>query len=258
MKFINSERRPTRSIILNAACVCLLALIFASVACTRQNVISQVNSAVSQGGEMTIEEKNTPVNYVALGDSTGVGVGAKEGGYVARLFTRIKRERPASRLTNLCVSGATTGDVLRGQVERAVAAQPTLITLAIGINDLSRNVPVETFASNYEEIIKRLRARSNAPIIISNLPDVSLAPVVPAFMRAEAHRRITLFNERIEEIAKRHNLLIVDAYHTTHELIPSHPEFFSPDGFHPSDAGYEYWAKTMWPTVKSAMNYSGQ
>lgn len=194
------------------------------------------------------------VIYVALGDSTGVGVGAEHGGYVGRVFERIKHERPGSRLTNLCVSGATTEDVLRDQTGPAISSSTTLVTLGIGINDAGRGVSVERFARNYEEIIKRVRARTNAPIVITNLPDVSLAPVVPLFMRDEARRRIELYNERITDIATRYGLRVVDAFSTTHEVIPTHPEFFSADGFHPSDIGYEYWAKTMWPTVKEAIS----
>jgi hypothetical protein len=39
----------------------------------------------------------TPVVYVAFGDSTGVGVGARRGGgYVARVFERIERVRAGS------------------------------------------------------------------------------------------------------------------------------------------------------------------
>ena len=60
-----------------------------------------------------------PIVYVALGDSTGSGVGAREGGYVIRLFKRIEERRAGSKLTNLCVSGATTEDVLRGQLKQA-------------------------------------------------------------------------------------------------------------------------------------------
>jgi lysophospholipase L1-like esterase len=73
-------------------------------------------------------------------------------------------------------------------------------------------------------------------------------------MRYQARRRIELYNERIREIAARYGLRVVDAFTTTHEVIPTHPEFFSSDGFHPSDIGYEYWAKTMWPTVKEAIS----
>ncbi|HEX8143355.1 MAG TPA: SGNH/GDSL hydrolase family protein [Pyrinomonadaceae bacterium] len=229
--------------------VLVMTLLMMTAGCAASSTTGQKeNESV-----MTKDKVGGPVVYVALGDSTGVGVGARDGGYVARLFARIKHERPDSRLTNLCVSGATTEDVLREQVGAALSSSTTLVTLGIGINDAGRGVAVERFARNYEEIIKRVRARTGAPIVLTNLPDVSLAPVVPVFMRHEARRRIELYNQRIDEIAKKHGLLVVDAYTTTHEVIPSHPEFFSSDGFHPSDIGYEYWAKTMWPTVKTAI-----
>lgn len=233
----------------------LSALLFAALLMTTGAACGTRATDTRNGDrtEMTKVEKGGPVNYLALGDSTGVGVGAREGGYVARLFERIKEVRPGSRLTNMCISGATTEDVLNEQLGTTLTAQTTLVTLGIGINDVGRGVSVERFARNYEEIIKRVRAKTNAPIVLTNLPDVSLAPVVPVSLRSELAGRITLFNERIEEIGKRYGLLVVDAYRATHELIPQHPEFFSSDGFHPSDTGYEFWAKLMWPTIKTAI-----
>jgi lysophospholipase L1-like esterase len=191
---------------------------------------------------------------VALGDSTGVGVGAREGGgYPARLLERIERVRPGSRLVNLCVSGATTSDLLRAQVGRVREARPTLVTLSIGINDVSRQVSAEQFARNYEEIVTRLRAQTDAPVVVSNLPDISHAPAVPVFLRAEARRRIELFNGLVKETAARHGLALVDTYAKSGAVIPTHPEFFSADGFHPSAEGYEFWAFEMWPAVKAAI-----
>src|SRR5829696_142453 len=92
----------------------------------------------SGGAERTSDKPmiTGPIVYVALGDSTGAGVGAREGGYVKRLFDRIVERRPESKLSNLCVSGATTADVVRGQLERAVAMNPDLVTVGIGINDI--------------------------------------------------------------------------------------------------------------------------
>jgi len=203
---------------------------------------------------MATPDESAPVIYTALGDSTGVGVGSREGeGYVARLFERIKRERPASRLTNLCVSGATTDDVLRGQLQPAINSRPTLVTLGIGINDIGHGQTLERFARNYEEIIKRLKGETSARVVVTNIPDISYAPVVPEYAREETRRRVQAFNLKIEAITKQYDLLVVDIYSETHKVVPTHPEFFSEDGFHPSDAGYEYWAKTMWPQVKAAM-----
>ena len=196
----------------------------------------------------------TPVAYVAFGDSTGVGIGARRGGgYVARLFERIERVRAGSSVRNFCVSGAETADVLRGQLTRLDATRPTLITLGIGINDISHGIAPEQFARNYEEIVTRLKSKTDAPIVVTNIPDISTAPRVPVFLHDQVQARIRVFNEHIGEIAKRHELLLVDTYDMSREVIPAHPEFFSPDGFHPSDEGYEYWAKMMWPTVKEAI-----
>src|ERR1051326_4040949 len=138
--------------LLHGGCLLALLLLFLiySAACAHPNSTQQENKA-----NMTREEQTAPVVYTALGDSTGVGVGAKQGGgYVARIFERIKRERPQSRLNNLCVSGATTEDVLRGQLEPAINSHPTLVTLGIGINDIGHGLTLETFARNYEEIVK--------------------------------------------------------------------------------------------------------
>ena len=190
-----------------------------------------------------------PILYVALGDSTGAGVGAREGGYVLRLFNRLVERRPGSKLTNLCVSGATTEDLIRGQLERSVALNPDLVTVGIGINDIGHGLTLDQFSRNYEEILKTLREKTHAEILVTNIPDISSAPRIPGPMRGEYQRQIVQFSQRLEEIAKRHGVTVFDIYTITRDELPSHPEYFSADGFHPSDRGYELWATQMWPTV---------
>ena len=191
-----------------------------------------------------------PINYLALGDSTGVGVGARNGGYVARLFKRIVAARPDSKLTNLCVSGATTDDVLRDQLEQGLATKPNLITLGIGINDIGHGVSIEDFAKSFETLVSRLKNEAHARIVVSNLPDISSAPRVPEFARGQYQQMIAAFNQRLGAIAARYDVTVFDVQKITHEQLPAHPEFFSTDGFHPSDAGYELWADEMWPVMK--------
>ena len=194
-----------------------------------------------------------PIVYVALGDSTGAGVGAVNGRYVARLHKRILGERPSSQLANLCVSGATTADVLSGQLNNAVAKNPQLVTLGIGINDINHSVPVEEFAENYDRILTTLQQKTKARVVVSNIPDVSTARVVPAYLRGKYHQQIVTFNQRLEEIAKRHGVTIFDIFSITTRELAAHPEYFSPDGFHPSDAGYEMWAVQMWPSIEQVL-----
>src|SRR5689334_9353659 len=213
------------------------------------SVLAMLFTGCSRQGRAEQPMKTGAIVYVALGDSTGAGVGAREGGYVARLFKRIEERRPGSTLSNLCVSGATTEDLVRNQLERGVALNPDLVTVGIGINDIGHGLTLEQFSKNYEEILSTLKDKTHAQIVVANIPDVSSAPRIPSSMKSEYQRQIDQFNQRLEEIANRHGVAVFDVYSITKTELPSHPEYFSNDGFHPSDEGYELWATHMWPTV---------
>ena len=222
------------------ALMCVVGIVaILMLACGREDVLSEGGSKMKSG----------PIVYVALGDSTGSGVGATNGGYVARLFRRLSEARPGSELLNLCVSGATTEDVLRGQLQPGVDRSPHLVTVGIGTNDIGHGFTIEQFAKNYDEILSTLKEKTQAEIVVTNIPDISSAPRIPSSMRSEYQRQIERFNERLEEIARRHGVTIFDIFSITRRELPSHPEYFSSDGFHPSDEGYELWAEEMWPTL---------
>lgn len=220
-------------------------------------VICLAVSACARPGGNPRSAPDAPVTYVALGDSTGIGLGARDGhGYVERLSARIQQARPGSRLVNLSAAGATTADVLSNQLSLYYdAAPPTLITLSVGANDLMGGIDERQFALDYEKLVSRLR-ELRTPVVLTNLPDISLAPGLPQFMREQLRDRVARFNNRIEEIARRHQLPLVDLYGMSRDLIPSHPEFFSSDGIHPSDEGYKFWADKMWPTVDEALRFT--
>jgi lysophospholipase L1-like esterase len=134
-------------------------------------------------------------------------------------------------------------------LERGVALNPDLVTVGIGINDIGHGLTLDQFSKNYEEILKTLREKTHAEIVVTNIPDISTAPRIPGPMRSGYQQQIIQFSERLEEIAKRHGATVFDVYTITKAELPSHPEYFSADGFHPSDQGYELWASQMWPTV---------
>jgi acyl-CoA thioesterase-1 len=225
-----------------SACILVAFL----VGCNREDAI--------QGTAENSKPMTTgPIVYVALGDSTGAGVGAREGGYVARVFKRIVERRPGSKLNNLCVSGATTADLVRSQLQRGVAQDPDLVTVGIGINDIGHGLTLEQFSKNYEQILSTLKEKTRAQIIVTNIPDISTAPRIPGPMRREYQQQIIEFSRRLEEIAARHGVTVFDIYTITTQELAAHPEYFSSDGFHPSDQGYEMWAQHMWPTVARAI-----
>jgi len=195
--------------------------------------------------------------YVALGDSTGIGVGDQaDGGYPERLFRRLKEAGIPAGILNLAQSGATTREVVQGQVQRAVSKQPALVTLGIGTNDLWRMVPVGTFEMNLKLIADQLQ-KCGAEVVVSNIIDLSLAPVaglLDAWLRIPVQtftRRLAELNARIDALGRRPGFTIVDLFSFSRRELAAHPEYFCPDGFHPSPAGYDRWAELMWPAVEA-------
>jgi lysophospholipase L1-like esterase len=196
------------------------------------------------------------LRYVALGDSSGVGVGARQGGYVEHLFQRLRRDRPGVGLLNLSVSGATSATVLSGQLPKATRSRPHVVTLAVGINDLWRGVEPHLYESNLDHIASNLVA-TGAPVVLANLPDMSHAPVA----RLAAHfvplellsQRIQAFNAGVARVVARQGLIGVDLYTPSLQELPGNSHYFSADGFHPSDRGYLRMTEHFWPALLQAI-----
>lgn len=196
--------------------------------------------------------------YIALGDSTGVGVGAgADGGYPERLARRLKAGGVPVGILNLAVSGATTSELVNGPLRRAVTRAPDLVTVGIGGNDAWRLVPEAAFARQIKEIADALE-KCGAQVVVCNIADLGLSPaarVAQAWVGVtptQITSRIRELNRQIDALAMRPRFAVVDLFAMSQREVPQHPEFFSPDGFHPSAAGYDHWAEVCWPAVSKA------
>jgi acyl-CoA thioesterase-1 len=124
-----------------------------------------------------------------------------------------------------------------------------LVTIASGTPDWGRGTSLEDFQDELERVARRLKP-TGASLVIVNVPDMALAPVARMVPSALYEGRIESFNQTISATARAHGMHLVDLYSASREFIPQRPDFFSRDGFHPSDAGYEQWADLMLPTVR--------
>jgi acyl-CoA thioesterase-1 len=194
-----------------------------------------------------------PLVLYALGDSTVSGVGARAGSYADRVFARLARAGRGLRLVNLAESGATAADVLRDQLPRVKLAQKALVIVGVGANDLTGSVDPELFGRHFEAILIGLRSRTAGPIVVSNLPDVSLASAVWPALRAPLAARVDVYNAVIARIAGKHGVAVYDVCTMTRQQLPAHPEYLSGDGYHPSDLGYEVWAEGLWQIVQRVL-----
>ena len=108
---------------------------------------------------------------------------------------------------------------------------------------------VRQWGSDYDELIRRLRARApNARIVALNLPNLGAAPYLSGNTTEERSvvQRIAVgLSDRVNALASQ-NVLVVDLL--CEPRVYDSSSFYS-DGFHPNDRGYAVIAELTYPRL---------
>ena len=151
--------------------------------------------------------------YVALGDSQTEGLwdGDDEAGlfgFADRLAVMLDEQTPGLRYANLAVRGNQIRDVLADQLPRALPMRPDLVTVCIGMNDVTRPAPGFGGAlACLDELYRRL-ADSGATVVTTTFPDVARILPVGRVLSARVRR----INATIRTAARRHGFGLVDLF----------------------------------------------
>jgi acyl-CoA thioesterase I len=179
--------------------------------------------------------------WVVLGDSTAQGIGAPSphGGYVGQALQEL-RERTGQpwRALNLSVSGALIRDVLTEQLPQLLAMTsrlaPGLVTCGIGANDILFSAPGKLF--------RDLRAVLGGVPEGTVMLDLPLARGFWGILGWCSVPYITRINRIIRQEAGERGLRVASV---STQFTPPWPGKFSVDSFHPSQAGYQDWARAL-------------
>jgi len=178
--------------------------------------------------------------YVALGDSQTEGLWDGDDasglrGFADRLAERLDALSPGLQYANLAVRGNQIRDVLDTQLPRAVALRADLITVCIGMNDMTR--PGRGFARALTQLdeMHRLLAASGATVVTTTFPD--LARILP--VGRVLGNRVLAINAAIRTAAQRHGFALVDLFGAPSMI---RPDTWSPDRVHGSPRGHALFA----------------
>jgi lysophospholipase L1-like esterase len=110
---------------------------------------------------------------------------------------------------------------------------------------------VQQFAADYDELLRRIRARSgSARIVALNVPNLGAAPYLASATTLERSivQSIAVgLTDRVNALRSQ-NVLVVDLMC---EARLYNAASFSSDGFHPSDAGYQLMADLAFPALSA-------
>lgn len=175
--------------------------------------------------------------YVALGDSQTEGL--NDGDDATRLRGWADRfaealaatTSPGLHYANLAVRGCRARDVRHDQLDAALALQPDLASVVVGMNDLLRHdYDADATVRDVEETFAALRA-TGCRVVTMTFPDIGRMLPVMAWLRP---REVDL-NRRLVEAAVRHDVAVLDLFPLA---MCGDPALWSHDRIHGSAEGH--------------------
>jgi lysophospholipase L1-like esterase len=169
-------------------------------------------------------------------------------GYVRMISELIVARYPAHQLqiTNTGISGNTVRDLRDRWTDDVIRFQPDWLSIKIGINDLHRclhNVPgasvtPEQFAELYDHILGRVKAETNAQIVLVDPFYISTDSAVGA-PRSAVLERLPSYIKTVDKMARKFKARQVkthEAFARILKFLP--PEKLCPEPVHPYASGH--------------------
>jgi acyl-CoA thioesterase-1 len=173
---------------------------------------------------------------VALGDSLTAGLGLESAqAYPALLQKRIDAAGLNYEVVNAGVSGDTSAGGLR-RVDWALEGDVRVLIVALGGNDALRGLPVEQLKQNLDAIAERATARKVKVILAGMEAPPNFGPAYTA-----------AFRQTYREVASKHGAVLIPFLL---DGVAGLPEMNQGDGIHPTAAGAEKLAETVWSALR--------
>jgi acyl-CoA thioesterase I len=173
---------------------------------------------------------------VALGDSLTAGLGlAPEEAYPALLQKRLDREGLAYEVVNAGVSGDTSAGGLR-RADWALDGDVKILIVALGGNDALRGLPLDQLEQNLTSIVERAQARGIQVILAGMEAPPNFGPAYTAG-----------FRQVYRDVARTHDAVLVPFLL---EGVAGLASMNQSDGIHPTAAGAEKVADTIWSALR--------
>ncbi|MFD3512986.1 SGNH/GDSL hydrolase family protein [Streptomyces sp. NPDC058657] len=192
-----------------------------------------------------MEMNATYTSLVAVGDSftEGMSDALPDGayrGWADLLAARLAARTPGFRYANLAVRGKLIGQIVDEQVGPAAAMGADLVTLVGGLNDTLRpKVDMGRVRAKLTEAVERL-APSCKQLVLMRSPGRQ-GPVFERF-----RPRVEELFEVIEELAARHDAVVVDLYGAA---ALSDQRMWHADRLHLTAEGHRRVAEAVWQSL---------
>lgn len=145
------------------------------------------------------------------------------------------------------------GDNLWGVENRILPilrGKPAVILVMIGVNDISRGIPLSLMEDKYDRIIKRIKRESpGTKIILQTIIPINEDYATADYLK-DKNQQIILFNQRIRDLGRTHQLIVIPVFEEFADKSNVLPEKYTFDGIHLNSLGYKKWQQIL---IKSGL-----
>ena len=153
---------------------------------------------------------------------------------------------PQKRVKNRGISGDTSEGVF-DRLDAVVKGKPAKIFILIGVNDISREIKVETIVLNMKQIVEKIQKESPKTKIYIQ----SILPVNPDFEMFKGHMKPELIkeiNQFYQNIAQEYKVNYIDLYsHFLEDGTDKMNKKYTNDGLQLLGEGYLLWREIVKP-----------
>jgi lysophospholipase L1-like esterase len=150
--------------------------------------------------------------------------------------------RIKAQILNFGIVGDGCQDII-DRLDSVIEAQPDLVFVQVGINDLGRGLTPREIVSGHQTIWRSLKEKTGAKVVVC-----SLLPVNEGFFGG--HRYVNNWwvkkvNDLLAQSAKNENLDFIDLFSVLADADQKLPEEFTADGIHLRPKAYLNWQNAL-------------
>ncbi|TAH20831.1 MAG: SGNH/GDSL hydrolase family protein [Cytophagales bacterium] len=203
--------------------------------------------------QTTNTNTHIPLSYLALGDSYTIGESVKEAERYPVLLTeklkhiQIKIDTPHI----IARTGWTTDELMAAILAKNTPNNYDLVSLLIGVNNQYRGYPINTYQTEFEELLKIAiqKAKGNTKrVFLVSIPDYGVTPFASNSNTAKIAQEIDDYNKIAQEIAKKYQVKYFDITSISRRA-KNDLSLIADDDLHPSGKMYAEWVALIFDEV---------
>lgn len=212
------------------------------------------------GMSLTISTKdNTPLTYLALGDSYTIGESVSQSAsFPYQLQARLKAENLTLAEPKIIATTGWTTDELNTAIQQAnLKSRFDFVTLLIGVNNQYRGYPLDTYKKEFSALLQtaiNFAGGNKSRVFVLSIPDWGKTPFGINSSRniEDIASDIDLFNAVCKGITVDEGVNYLDITPISRRGL-AEPDLVAADDLHPSKEMYAEWTGLLLPQVVKAL-----